>query len=79
MLSRNAGRGCCWSFISFMFADSAEVIEIQVVDTDSDISSIFPTVEYVEGGAVIIPDVVRYVWPMLECDEVVASPEYDVS
>ena len=62
-----------------VFSESAEMTRVEVVVTDSDISSIFPPVEYVEGGAVIIPDVVRYVWPMLECDEVVASPEYDVS
>ena len=30
-------------------------------------------------GVEAVVDVVRYVWPMLECDEVVASPEYDVS
>ena len=60
-------------------SETVEMTRVEVVVTDSDISSIFPTVEYVEGGAVIIPDVVRYVWPMLECDEVVASPEYDVS
>ena len=62
-----------------VFSESAEVTGGKVVVTDSDMSSLSPALEYVEGGAVIIPDVVRYVWPMLECDEVVASPEYDVS
>ena len=60
-------------------SEVAEVTGVEAVVTDCDISSVFPTAVYVEGGVVIIPDVVRYVWPMLECDEVVASPEYDVS
>ena len=52
---------------------------VEAVVTDCDISSVFPTAVYVEGGVVIIPDVVRYVWPTLEWDEEVVSPEYDVS
>ena len=60
-------------------SEVAEVTGVEAVVPDCDISSVFPTAVYVEGGVIIIPDVVRYVWPMLECDEVVASPEYDVS
>ena len=60
-------------------SEVAEVTGVEAVVTDCDISSVFPTAVYVEGGVIIIPDVVRYVWPTLEWDEEVVSPEYDVS
>ena len=60
-------------------SEVAAMTGVEAVVTDCDMASVSPTAVYIEGGAVILSDVARYVWLMLECDEVVASPEYDVS
>ena len=60
-------------------SEVAAMTGVEAVVTDCDMASVSPTAVYVEGGVVIIPDVVRYVWPTLEWDEEVVSPEYDVS
>ena len=62
-----------------VFSESAEVTGGKVVVTDSDMSSLSPALEYVEGGAVIFSDVVRCVSLTVGWREVVVSPEWDVS
>ena len=61
------------------FPESAEVTGVKVVATDSDMSSVFPRMESVEVGVVVSSDNVRTVPLTVEWDEVVASPEWDVS
>ena len=43
-------------------SEVAAMTGVEAVVTDCDMASVSPTAVYVEGGAVILSDVVRYVW-----------------
>ena len=59
--------------------ETAEVTRVKFLVTESDMIPVFPTMLSVEVGAVNISDVVAGVWLTLAGDEVVVSPEEDVS
>lgn len=59
--------------------ETLEVIAEMVPLTGSDISSVFPRVESLEVGILNTSDVTRNVLLTLEGDEVVVSPEGNVS
>lgn len=71
---------CAVAFPSpWVVSETAGVTGIEGVDTKSDVSCVSPIVVAVEGGAVNICKVVRGVRQTLEEDEVLVSPEWDVS
>ena len=71
--------GTVAGLVNSEFTECADVTGVKVVATDSDMSSVFPRMESVEVGAVVSSDNVRTVPLTVEWDEVVASPEWDVS